>query len=114
MLVAPAQTTADYGPFLDTAQVIAATQRLDFLEFADDHGTIISSAQWPAKFGYNDPLVAQSPPANPFLKEEELPSGPALGLFAVRSVTAVGRRLYITGGILLDKKFLATLNPPAG
>lgn len=113
MLVAAAQKAADYSSFLDAAQVIAATQRLDFLEFADDHGTIISSAQWPAKFGYDDPLVTQSPPA-PFLKEEELPSGPALGLFAVRSVTAVGRRLYIIGGIRLDKNFLATLNPPVG
>ena len=114
MLVAAAQTTPDYGPFLDTAQVIAGTQRLDFLEFADDRGTIISSAQWPAKFGYNDPFVGQSPPTAPFLKEEELPSGPALGLFAIRSATAVGRRLYIIGGIRLDKSFLATLNPPAG
>jgi signal transduction histidine kinase len=113
MLVAAAQTAADYSPFLDTAQVIAVTQRLDFLEFADDRGTIISSAQWPAKFGYNDPLVTQYPPTTPFLKAEELPSGLALGLFAVRSVTAVGRRLYIVGGIRLDKSFLATLNPPA-
>lgn len=114
MLVAAAQRTADYSPFLDTAQVIAETQRLDFLEFADDRGTIISSAQWPAKFGYNDPLVTQYPPTAPFLKEEELPYGRALGLFAIRSVTAVGRRLYIVGGIRLDKTFLATLNPPAG
>jgi signal transduction histidine kinase len=114
MLVAAAQTTADYSPFLDAAQVIAGTQRLDFLEFADDRGTIISSAQWPAKFGYNDPLVTQSPPGTPFLKEEDLPLGPALGLFAIRSVTAVGRRLYIIGGIRLDKNLLGTLNPPAG
>ena len=114
MLVAAAQTAADYSPFLDTAQVIAGAQRLDFLEFADDRGTIISSAQWPAKFGYNDPLVTHPPPGAPFLKEEELPSAAALGLFAVRSTTAVGRRLYIIGGIRLDKSFLATLNPPAG
>jgi two-component system nitrogen regulation sensor histidine kinase NtrY len=114
MLVAAAQTTADYSPFLDSAQVMTGTQRLDFLEFADDHGTIISSAQWPAKFGYNDPLVTHSPQGTPFLKEEELPSGTALGLFAIRSVTAVGRRLYIIGGIRLDKNFLGTLNPPSG
>jgi two-component system, NtrC family, nitrogen regulation sensor histidine kinase NtrY len=114
MLVAAAQAAADYSPFLDTAQVIAGAQRLDFLEFADDRGVIISSVQWPAKFGYNDPLVSESPPGTPFLKEEELPSGPALGLFAVRSTTAVGRRLYIIGGIRLDQSFLATLNPPAG
>lgn len=114
MLIAAAQRVPDYSPFLDTAQVIAGTQRLDFLEFADDHATIISSAQWPAKFGYSDPLVTQSPPAAPFLKEEELPAGLALGLFAIRSTNAVGRRLYIIGGIRLDQNFLATLNPPAG
>ena len=114
MLVAAAQRVPDYSAFLDTAQVIAGTQRLDFLEFADDRGTIISSAQWPAKFGYNDPLVSQSPPATPFLKEEELPSGTALGLFAVRSATAVGRRLYIIGGIRIDKDFLVTLTPSSG
>jgi nitrogen fixation/metabolism regulation signal transduction histidine kinase len=58
--------------------------------------------------------VTQYPPTTPFLKEEELPSGTALGLFAVRSVSAVGRRLYIIGGIRLDKSFLDALNPPAG
>jgi two-component system nitrogen regulation sensor histidine kinase NtrY len=114
MLVAASQPVPDYSPFLDAAQVIAETQRLDFLEFADDRGTIISSAQWPAKFGYKEPLADQNASSAPFLKEEELPSGPALGLFSTRVMTAVGRRLYIIGGIRLDKSFLATLEPPAG
>ena len=114
ILVAAAQPTPDYSPFLDAAQVIAETQRLDFLEFADDRGNIVSSAQWPAKFGYKEPLADQNASAAPFLKEEELPSGPALGLFAIRVMTAVGRRLYVIGGIRLDKSFLATLEPPAG
>src|SRR6202140_375565 len=118
MLVAAAQAVPDYSPFLDDAQVIAETQRLDFLEFADDRGTIISSAQWPAKFGYEEPLADQNASAapflkTPFLKEEDLPSGPALGLFAIRVMTAVGRQLYIIGGIRLDRSFLATLEPPA-
>src|ERR1700688_478491 len=89
ILVAAAQPTPDYSPFLDAAQVIAETQRLDFLEFADDRGNIVSSAQWPAKFGYKEPLADQNASAAPFLKEEELPSGPALGLFAIRVMTAV-------------------------
>jgi two-component system nitrogen regulation sensor histidine kinase NtrY len=114
MLVAAAQPTTDYSPFLDTAQIIAETQRLDFLEFADDRGTIISSAQWPAKFGYNEALAVPGTPATPFLKEEEMPTGSALGLFAIRTITAAERRLYIIGGIRLDKSFLATLEPPAG
>ena len=114
ILVAAAQPVPDYSAFLDAAQVIAETQRLDFLEFADDRGNIISSAQWPAKFGYKEPLAGQNASGAPFLKEEDLPSGPALGLFAIRTMTAVGRRLYIIGGIRLDKSFLATLQPPAG
>ncbi|HUK47265.1 MAG TPA: ATP-binding protein [Terriglobales bacterium] len=114
MLVAAAQSTSDYSPFLSTAEVIAGTQRLDFLEFADDRGTIISSAQWPAKFGYSEPLATQPPPSAPFLKEEELPSGSALGLFAITTISAADRRLYIIGGVRLDKNFLGRLEPPAG
>lgn len=114
MLVAAAQSTPDYSPFLSTAQAIAETQRLDFLEFTDDRGTIISSAQWPAKFGYNEPLAAQPLASAPFLKEEELPSGSALGLFAVTTISAADRRLHIIGGVRLDKNFLEHLEAPAG
>jgi two-component system nitrogen regulation sensor histidine kinase NtrY len=112
--IAAARPAPDYSVFLDDAQVIAATQQLDFLEFADDRGTIISSAQWPAKFGYKESLVTPIPPANPFLKEEETPAGPFLGLFAIRTIAAGDRRLYVIGGIRLDKTFLASLELPAG
>jgi signal transduction histidine kinase len=112
--VAAARPAPDYSIFLDDAQVIAETQQLDFLEFADDRGTIISSAQWPAKFGYKDALVTTTPPTSPFLKEEETPAGPALGLFAIRTISAGDRKLYVIGGIRLDKTFLASLELPAG
>jgi signal transduction histidine kinase len=112
--IAAARPTPDYSVFLDDAQIIAEAQQLDFLEFADDRGTIISSAQWPAKFGYKEPLVTPAAPASPFLKEEETPAGPALGLFAIRAVAAGDRKLYVIGGIRLDKTFLASLELPAG
>jgi two-component system nitrogen regulation sensor histidine kinase NtrY len=112
--VAAARPAPDYSVFLDDAQTIAETQQLDFLEFADDRGTIISSAQWPAKFGYKEPLVTPSPSADPFLKEEETPAGPALGLFAIRTLAAGERKLYVIGGIRLDKTFLGSLELPAG
>src|SRR5229473_3245419 len=67
--IAAARPTPDYSVFLDDAQAIAEAQQLDFLEFADDHGTIISSAQWPAKFGYKEPLAASDSTSSPFLKE---------------------------------------------
>src|ERR1700687_5893880 len=111
--IAAARPAPDYSVFLDDAQTIAQTQQLDFLEFADDRGTIISSAQWPAKFGYKESLVTRTP-ANPFLKEEETPPGPALGLFAIRTIAAGDRKLYVIGGIRLDKSFLASLELPAG
>jgi signal transduction histidine kinase len=112
--VAAAHPVPDYSIFLDDAQVIAEAQQLDFLEFADDRGTIISSAQWPAKFGYKEPLVTPMPPADPFLKEEETPTGPVLGLFAIRNTSAGDRKLDVIGGIRLDKTFLASLELPAG
>ena|SRR6266567_1579161 len=112
--IAAARPAPDYSIFLDDAQTIATTQQLEFLEFADDRGTIISSAQWPAKFGYKESLVTPTPPTNPFLKEEETPAGPALGLFAIRTLAAGDRKLYVVGGIRLDKTFLASLELPAG
>ena len=67
-------TTADSAEYFELAKSMAETHQLDFLEFLDGHGTIISSAQWPAKFGYADtafeslsPLRGQSA----FLKREE-------------------------------------------
>ena len=112
--VAAAQLSPNYNAFLDDAQIVAESQRLDFLEFCDDRGTIISSAQWPAKFGYNEPLANGSPPEAPFLKEEESPSGSALGLFAIRAAAAGDRKLYLIGGIRLDRTFLSSLELPAG
>jgi two-component system nitrogen regulation sensor histidine kinase NtrY len=113
MLIAESQPAADYSPFLETAQTIAEAQRLDFLEFADARGTIISSAQWPAKFGYTDALT-ETAPHTPFLKIEETPAGPELGLFATRTASAADHHLYVIGGIRLDKDFLAKLDAPAG
>jgi two-component system, NtrC family, nitrogen regulation sensor histidine kinase NtrY len=115
MVVAAARPSPDYGVFLDDAQLIAETQRLDFLEFTDDHGTIISSAQWPAKFGYKEPLAtSNATPNDAFLKEEETPTGPTLGLFAIRTTTGSDHKIYAIGGIRLDKAFLSTLELPAG
>jgi signal transduction histidine kinase len=114
MALASAQSSPNYNAFLDDAQIVAEAQRLEFLEFCDDRGTIISSAQWPAKFGYKEPLVSAGSSEAPFLKEEETPSGATLGLFAIRATTAADHKLYLIGGIRLDKTFLSTLELPAG
>ncbi len=105
----------DYGAYLDQARTIAEQQQLDFLEFVDSQSVIISSAQWPAKFGYKDPSVLTSLlPKEAFLQREELPDGAALGLCAVREVTLGDKPLFVIGGRRLDKDFLASLELPAG
>ena len=112
--VAVAQQPPNYSPFLDDAQTVAESQGLTFLEFADEHGTIISSAQWPAKFGYKEALVDQTLPAKPFLKQEETANGPALGLFAVQVVPEPDHKLIVIGGLKLDRDFLSSIALPSG
>ena len=114
MSVSAAQPSPNYNAFLDDAQTVAEIQRLDFLEFCDDRGTIVSSAQWPAKFGYKEPLAEANPPQAPFLKIEETPSGSALGLFAIHVMRAGDHKLLVIGGVRLDRTFLATLELPVG
>ncbi len=104
---------ADAGEYVSEARVLAAQQRLDFLELLDSHGTILSSAQWQAKFGYPD-ATATVAPAGAFLKREELPQGATLGLFAVQTIHVGEQPLLVIGGERLDQGFISTLDIPAG
>jgi len=110
------QSVTDYGAYLNDAKTIADNHRLDFLEFADDQGTIISSAQWPARFGYKESFFPTVAGANTsaFLKQEDLPDGVALGVFALRANTVGDKPLYVIGGRQLDKDFLASIELPLG
>jgi len=116
----PGATSAGSGPsdnsgYLTDAHTLAAQQQLDFLELVDHQGNILSSAQWQAKFGYPEPAIsAATGPAGAFLKREELPNGPTLGLFAIRSVHIGEEPLFVVGGERLDQGFLSTLDIPAG
>src|ERR1700720_4277769 len=111
----------DSGEYLSAAHTLAGQQQLDFLELVDSRATILSSAQWQAKFGY--PEAAIPPAANPeaaiapagaFLKREELPEGATLGLFAVRAARIGEQPLYVIAGERLDQGFLSTLDIPTG
>jgi signal transduction histidine kinase len=107
---------ADSGPYFESAKAAAENSQLDFLEFVESDGTIVSSAQWPAKFGYPEAAgsLAASVDQPAFLKQEELQDGTVLGLFAVRETRAGEHPIYIIGGRRLDKPFLAALDMPAG
>jgi two-component system, NtrC family, nitrogen regulation sensor histidine kinase NtrY len=117
MALALSHAPADSGPYFELAKSTAENSQLDFLEFVENDGTIVSSAQWPAKFGYPEEsfgsLSALSE-QGPFLKQEPLPEGTALGLFAVRATRVGERPLYVIGGRRLDKNFLSGLDLPAG
>jgi two-component system nitrogen regulation sensor histidine kinase NtrY len=107
------QGSADTAGYFELAKSMADNYQLDFLEFLDKRGVIISSAQWPAKFGYSDSAfesLASSVDRPAFLKQEELQDSTALGLFAVRSSRVGERTVYVIGGRRLDKHFLAALN----
>ncbi|MGA8763673.1 MAG: ATP-binding protein, partial [Candidatus Sulfotelmatobacter sp.] len=87
------------------------------LEFVDSRGMTISSAQWPAKFGYPEPAFASfAGPAQSqaYLKQEDLQDGTELGLFAVRRTPAGEHTIYTIGGRRLDRSFLSELDLPAG
>jgi two-component system, NtrC family, nitrogen regulation sensor histidine kinase NtrY len=117
MALALNRAPADPGPYFELAKNTAENDRLDFLEFVNNDGAIISSAQWPAKFGYRENAAvefATEAKQGFFLKQEELPEGAALGLFAVRATTAGEHPVYVIGGRLLDKTFLSELDLPAG
>ncbi len=99
----------DAAPFLNEAQTLAQDTRLDFLEIVGPDGNIVSSAQWPARFGYAEPAASEVA-QTPFLKREELADGASvLGLFAVRAIRGSEPAVKIIGGRRLDQGFLADL-----
>ena len=107
----------DYAPYVNDAGPLAEAQQLDFLEMVASDGTIVSSAQWPARFGYKEQWITASVDwdhQSAFLKREDLQEGTALALIAVREVRAGDSVLYIAGGERVDRRFLSTLPLPAG
>jgi two-component system, NtrC family, nitrogen regulation sensor histidine kinase NtrY len=106
--------TGDPAPYVNEAQAMAQEAHLDFVEIVGPGGEIVSSAQWPARFGYPEP-AATAQQGGSFLKREDLPDGgQALGLFAIHAVGASERPLRILGGEKLDQAFLAGLPAAPG
>lgn len=105
--------SGDTARYLTTAQTMAQNAQLDFLEIVGSNDDVISSAQWPARFGYPEPAVKNAS-KTPFLKREALPDGStALGLFAVRGITGAPK-IRLIGGERLDRSFLAELPVATG
>jgi len=121
---------AEYANYINEAGTYAATQRLDFLDLIAPDGAIVSSAHWPARFGYKQRWFldrerpqdragsaragAEGPlPEKAFLKHVETPQGSVLAMLCLRPVRAHGLNFYLIGGRKLDA-VLQALAPPEG
>jgi len=103
--------TAEY----DRAETEAAAAGLDFLDVVEPNLTIISSAHWPARFGYpNDWQIASGDWHTPdvFWARIPTPDGSAMALVAVRPVT--GGKALVAGGRRLSPELLKSLGVAPG
>jgi len=106
---------ADASQYYNDARGIAQSQQLDFLDIVAGDGTLISSSEWPARFGYKNDWVTSETDWNTkgaFLRRVDLPDTVDLGLLAVRTVRIGEKRFFLIGGQRLDQNFLATLVLP--
>jgi two-component system nitrogen regulation sensor histidine kinase NtrY len=108
---------ADPSVYATDGRGLAAAHQLDFLDLVAADGSLITSAQWPARSGYKNDWVATESNWNQraaFLQRVDLPDGVDLGLLAVRVVSVGEKSLYLIGGRRFDREFLGALALPAG
>jgi signal transduction histidine kinase len=99
----------------DQAQTEAASAALDFLDVVEPDLTIISSAHWPARFGYkNDWQIAPDDwhSSDVFLASIPTPEGSVMALTAVRPVA--GGKALVAGGRRLSPELLKSLGVAPG
>ncbi|HWZ53466.1 MAG TPA: ATP-binding protein [Candidatus Acidoferrales bacterium] len=107
----------DVSTYVNDAVGVAKAHQLDFLDFISNDGSIISSAEWPARFGYKIEWVLQPEDwaaRGSFLMKTDTQEGAALALMSVARVRVGDKDLYIVGGERLGREFLASLVLPAG
>jgi len=122
MAIDLARPTADPSIYVGDARGVSQSYHLDILDFVNNDGTIISSAEYRARFGYKMEWLLKSADGRevdwlsegPFLTKIDTQNGPALALLAVSTVRVGVKNLYIVGGERLGKEFLASLVLPVG
>jgi signal transduction histidine kinase len=122
MAIDLARPTADPSVYVDDARGVSRSYHLDILDFVGNDGTIISSAEYRARFGYKLPWIKALTQGKtvdwvaqgPFLMKIDTQSGPAVALLAVSTVRVGDRNLYIVGGERLGREFLGSLVLPVG
>jgi two-component system, NtrC family, nitrogen regulation sensor histidine kinase NtrY len=112
-----ARPGADVSVYVNDATGVARSHQLDFLDFIADDGSIISSKEWPARFGYKIAWITQPQDwsaVGSFLTKVDTQNGPAIGLLSVDAVRVGDKNLYIVGGERLDQGFIGSLELPEG
>jgi signal transduction histidine kinase len=112
-----ARPNADQSLYMHDGTGAAQDHGLDFVQFVNFDGTLISSAQFPSRVGYKNEWVIANKnwrDSHAFLTKEELPDSVALSLTVVRTLPVGDKNFYIIGGRRLDQNFLASLVLPAG
>jgi len=112
-----ARSNADTSLYVHDANGAAQDHGLDFVEFINGDGALISSAQYPSRVGYKNDWISSARDwrgSKAFLKKEELPDGVALSMTAVRTLPVGDKNFYVVGGRRLDQNFLASLILPSG
>lgn len=109
--------TPDLSLLLNDARTLAEAQSLDFLDLVQPDLSILSSAHWPARFGYrNDWAGAEEAraSADPFLTRVPTQDGTAAALAAVRTVNAGEKKILVYGAERLNPSFLASISASPG
>ena len=112
-----ARPNADSSLYVHDANGAAQDHGLDFVEFINGDGSLISSAQYASRVGYKNDWITVTKDwhgSKAFLKREELPDGVALSMTAVRTLPVGDKNFYVVGGRRLDQNFLASLILPSG
>jgi two-component system, NtrC family, nitrogen regulation sensor histidine kinase NtrY len=108
----------DRSQYVREAGAMASAYGLEVLDIVAADGTIISSAHWPARFGYPHPWArvggAASRSKSAFLRTLETPEGMALAAVAARRVITGGGDIVLAGGHTLDDRFIQSLELPPG
>jgi hypothetical protein len=98
----------DFAAFYKTARLLADRHGLDFLDITRRDRTILSSAHWPARFGYQNDWT---PAIDTALVHVSMPDGTVST--ALASARGTGD-LLLVGARLLDSAFMKTLGEAPG
>jgi len=115
--VEAARAAPDESLLVNSAAELADAEGLDFADLVQPDLTIVSSAHWPARFGYRDDWLGapqDSSAAEPFLTRIPSPEGTTLALAVVRLIHAGDKPLYVAGARKLDCEYLASLGTAPG